>query len=287
MDTVANLGIIIVSWNTAELLADCLRSIPSGLDGIEAEIIVVDNGSTDGTLDLIAHDFPQIRLLQNHTNVGFARANNQGIGALGERNAPQYVLLLNSDTVAKSGSLRELVRFMEEHPDVGIVGPRLVRPNGKPQPYGFGHDPSLVYLINRGIKALLLKRYLHDWSTDQVQRVDWVSGACLLIRREALSQIGPLDEGFFMYFEDNDWCLRVRQAGWHVIYYPKVEVVHLGGQSLAKNPLARAAYTQSLLHFYNKHYGMLATSALRFALWGYNLLYSSCPAFCSSSVSRD
>lgn len=274
MLAVTRLAIIIVSWNTARLLADCLASIPASLAGIEAEIVVIDNASADGSADMVTRDFPRVLLLRNPDNAGFARANNQGIAALGEGSDPAYILLLNSDTVGKPGSFREMVHFMDEHPEVGVVGPRLVRPSGQPQPYGFGGDPTFAYLLARGVKAFLLRRYLHDWGTDRVQPMDWVSGACLLVRREAIARVGLLDESFFMYFEDNDWCLRIRQAGWHVIYYPKVEVTHLGGQSIAKNPGASSAYGRSLRRFYAKHYGSLATGILRLGLWGYNMLWT-------------
>jgi hypothetical protein len=207
-------------------------------------------------------EFPAARLIANRANVGFARANNQGIRASQGR----YVLLLNSDTVVPPGALAALVAFMDAHPAVGAVGPRLLRPDGAPQPYAFGGDPTIGYLLRRGINRLLFRRPLHDWATDAIQPVDWVSGACLLARRAAIEQAGLLDEAIFMYFEDNDWCLRIRQAGWQVIYNPRVAITHIGGQSLAQNPAARKAYRASLRHFYAKHYGPAASLLLRLLL---------------------
>jgi GT2 family glycosyltransferase len=263
-----DLTIVIVSWNVAALLADCLRSILAGMEVVDNEIIVVDNASSDNSVEILRREFPHCRLIQNDHNAGFARANNQGIAA----STGHYVLLLNSDTVVKPGTLTGLVEFMASHPDAGIVGPRLLRPNGAPQAFAFGGDPTLGYLLRRGISHLLLRRALHDWKTGQVQEVDWVSGACLLARREAIEQAGLLDENIFMYFEDNDWCLRIRQAGWKVYYNPQVEIIHLGGQSLKQNPAARHAYYRSLDYFYAKHYGPMARFALQVSLMPYRLL---------------
>jgi N-acetylglucosaminyl-diphospho-decaprenol L-rhamnosyltransferase len=262
------LAIVIASWNVASLLANCLRSIPAGAEGLDYQVIVVDNASSDGSADMVARDFPAVRLIRNTENVGFGKANNQGICA----GQGRYVLLLNSDTSVPAGSLTELVRFMDQHPDAGACGPRLLRPDGMPQPYAFGGDPTLGYLLVRGLKQVLFHRYLHDWTTDMVQEVDWVSGACLLVRRQAIEQVGLLDESIFMYFEDNDWCLRIRRAGWKIYYNPQVSIVHIGGQSLAQHPAARHVYHRSLTYFYAKHYGLLARLLLRVGLLPYRLL---------------
>jgi GT2 family glycosyltransferase len=211
---------------------------------------------------MVRAGFPAVTLIANAENVGFARANNQGIRACQGR----YIVLLNSDTVVPLGALAGLVAFMDAHSDAGAVGPRLLRPDGTPQPYAFGGDPTLGYLLRRGINRLLFRRPLHDWATDAVQQVDWVSGACLLARRAAIEQAGLLDENIFMYFEDNDWCLRIRQAGWRVYFDPQVAITHIGGQSLAQNPIARRAYRESLRYFYAKHYGPAANLVLRVLL---------------------
>ncbi len=258
-----DLSIIIVNWNTKQLLRQCLSSIKN--QGENWEIVVVDNASTDDSPRMVEDEFPEAQLLLNETNLGFARANNQGIQASQGR----YILLLNSDTIVSGGALTGLMHFMDRHPDAGACGPRLLRPDGAPQPYAFGGDPTLGYLLARGLKQLLFHRYLHDWATDTVQVVDWVSGACFLARRQAIEQVGLLDENIFMYFEDNDWCLRMRQAGWKVYYNPRVEVIHIGGQSLAKNPSAQRSYYRSLEYFYAKHYGRLAGWFLRAALTPY------------------
>ena len=207
---------------------------------------------------MVQREFPDVHLIVNEGNLGFARANNRGIAASRGR----YVLLLNSDTVASPAALEMLVAFMDVHPEAGVVGPRLLRPDGTAQPYAFGGDPTLGYLLRRGFNRLLRRRYLHDWDTDAIQEVDWVSGVCLMARRVAIEQAGPLDEAMFMYFEDNEWCLRIRKAGWKVYYDPQAAIVHIGGQSLAKNPAARRAYYESLRYFYRKHYGFVASTLM-------------------------
>jgi N-acetylglucosaminyl-diphospho-decaprenol L-rhamnosyltransferase len=257
-----HLSVVIVSWNTAALLRDCLQSLLAGSTGLNVEIIVVDNASPDDSGALVRREFPTVRLIQNTTNAGYARANNQGIA---ESRAP-CVMLLNSDTQAPPGALAGLLDFVASHPEAGAVGPRLVRPNGSPQPYGFGSDPTIGYLLARGLNRLLRRGYLHDWATPVAQTVDWISGACLLARRAAIDQAGLLDENIFMYFEDNDWCLRMRQAGWKIYLAPQVQIVHLGGQSVAGNPSARRVYAQSLRYFYRKHYSRLSQWLLRWLL---------------------
>ncbi len=262
------LSIVIVNWNTKEHLANCLRSIGGG---VTLEVIVVDNASNDGSPNMVETEFPQARLIKNELNLGFARAINQGIGLSRGR----YLLLLNSDTLLEGCALEEMVRSMDDHPEAGSMGPRLVLPDGLPQPYSFGCDPTLGYLLRRGLGLLLRKGYLHDWGTDEIKEVDWVSGASMMLRREALEDIGLLDENFFLYFEDNDLCLRLRQKGWKVYFNPRIEVVHLGGESLIKNKSARAEYYKSLLYFYRKHYGKFAASLLTLLLPLYRLLIGS------------
>lgn len=246
------LSIIIVNWNTHDALRNCLESIHAPT-GVCLETIVVDNASEDGSAKMVERRFPQIRLIENATNVGFAKASNQGM--LLSRG--DCVLLLNSDTQIRGQALSRMIEFMDGHPEAGAMGPRLVFPDGRPQPYSFGGDPTLSYLLRRGLNLLLRKGYLHDWGIEETREMDWVSGASLMLRRRALEETGLLDENFFLYFEDNDLCLRLRQKGWKVYFNPTVEVLHLGGESLVRNEPARAQYYHSLVHFYRKHYGKL------------------------------
>lgn len=258
-----DLSVVIVSWNTAALVQDCLQSIFAPSSSFDAvEVVIVDNASSDGTPDQIKRNWPQVRLIENTNNRGFASANNQGLAVSRGR----YVALLNSDTLVSASALAELVAFMDEHPEAGACGPRLLQPNGQPQAFAFGDDPTPAYLFWRGFSHLILHRPLHDWSTKQTQVVDWVSGACLVARRQAIEQAGPLDEAIFMYFEDNDWCLRFRQCGWKIYYTPATSITHIGGQSRKQNPAAQAAYYSSLQYFYLKHYGWLSRFWLTISL---------------------
>ncbi|PKO22875.1 MAG: glycosyltransferase family 2 protein [Chloroflexi bacterium HGW-Chloroflexi-1] len=282
------LSVIIVNWNVCDLLRDCLRSVLWGresevrsqeanrsalipaLELRAPEVLVVDNASIDGSAEMVAREFPTVRLIRNAENLGYARANNLGIAA----STGRYVLLLNSDTVVPPAALAELVAFMDAHPEAGACSPQLLGADGRPQPYAFGCDPMPDYLMRRGLYRLLLRRPLHDWGAAEVQAVDWVSGACLLTRRAVIDQVGALDEQFFMYFEDNDWCLRMRAAGWKVYYNPNVCITHIGGQGLIQNPAARRAYYRSLEYFYAKHYGPLARGLLKLFLPVYWFFFS-------------
>ena len=265
--TESRLSIIIVNWNTCELLRACLRSLLLGQHD-DWEAIVVDNASTDASVTMAQSEYPSVSLIRNTENLGFARANNQGI----QQSAGRYVLLLNSDTQIPPGALAGLVDFMDNQPDVGACSPQLRTAADLPQAYAFGNDPSLGYLLRRGLNRLLLNRPLHDWDVDHTIDVDWVSGACLLLRREALAHVSRLDEQIFMYFEDVDLCRRIRQRGWRVCYVPQIQITHLGGQSLGQNPQAPAAYQRSLRYYYAKHYGPISRLCLALSLGLYNQL---------------
>lgn len=263
------LSVVIVSWNTAELLQACVRSCLAAQSPDPApELIVVDNASTDDSVARVRDLGPAIRLIENTENVGFARANNQGIAASQGRS----VVLLNPDTIVPPGSLATLAAFIDAHPDAGACGPRLLQTNGTPQPFSYGNDPTPAYLFRRAAHRLLRGRSLHDWGTTKVLSVDWVAGTCLCVRRKAIDDVGLLDEAMFLYFEDNDWCLRLRRRGWRVYYNPQVAVVHARGQSAQQNPRAREAYYDSLRYFYAKHYGLLSRLWLELSLPLYRLL---------------
>jgi hypothetical protein len=252
-----NLSIIIVNWNTATPLKNCLASLAG-----DVEIVVVDNASADESAVMVARDFPCVCLVRNPDNMGFARANNQGWRA----SANEFVLFLNSDTLVPPGALMHLVEFMRAHPNAGASSPRLARADGSTQPFAFGGDPTPAYLLRRGFARLILHRTLHDWETREPQAVDWVSGACLLARRDALEQVSGWDEKFFMYFEDSDLCLRLRRAGWKIFYNPRVTITHLGGASLAQNRTRTQFYDASLHYFYTKHFSLLARALLELLL---------------------
>lgn len=243
-----DLAVIIVNWNTRQLLLDCLAALPAATAGLAVETWVVDNGSADGSVAAVAAHFPQVRLIVNQGNLGFAAANNQAIRA----SASRHILLLNSDTVPAPGSLATLVHFLDHNSQVGIVGPRLRNGDGSVQ-LSYASFPTVASeLTGRNLR----KRRPYGASNGaEVYSVDWIGGACLLIRRAAVASFGLLDEAYFMYTEEADWCYRARQAGWAVCYLPEVEVVHLGGQSsrMASTRMKAELY-RSKLRFFRKHY---------------------------------
>lgn len=265
-----DLSIIIVNWNTCQLLADCLNSIIDTAGNITYEIIVVDNGSTDGSQAMLARQFPQARLLQNRENVGFARANNQALAASRGR----YALLLNSDALATPGSLQALVSLAGQQPRAGIVGARLVNPDGSFQA-SYTPFPTLwqEFLILSGLGRLFFGRWYPSRGPDAdkgPQIVDYVEGACMLVRREAYESAGGLDEGYFMYAEEVDWCYTMRQKGWQVWYQPAAKIIHLGGASSAGRRTRREAdLYQSRVRFFRKHYGNTAAAALKGQIYGF------------------
>jgi N-acetylglucosaminyl-diphospho-decaprenol L-rhamnosyltransferase len=262
------LSIVITSWNACDLLLQCLRTITATTGSLPLETIVVDNASTDNTSAAVQAQHPETRLLRVEHNRGFAAGNNVGL----QESRGRYMMLLNSDTLVQPGALEQLVSFMDQHSEAGACGPRLVRPDRQSQAFAFGNDPTLSYLLRRGVNRLLFQRPLHDWDTDQARSVGWVAGTALVVRRSALEQVGLLDEKFYAYFEDNDWCRRIRLQGWRIYYCPQASIIHIGGQSLRKDPAARNVYYRSLVYFYAKHYGPFKTLLLRCLLAPYQRL---------------
>ncbi len=246
------ISVIIVNWNTADLLAACLTSLQSS--HFEAlDVIVVDNASDDDSV--MRASGLGARVIALDENVGFARANNHGWRAT--HGESDVIVLLNSDTRAAPGAIEALARWLRARPSFAAVGPRLALPDGEAQPFAFGCDPKPGYMMRRAWQRLR-GRPMHDWADTREREVDWVSGACLAVRREALANIDGLDEGFFMYFEDVDLCARLRKSGWKIGLAPQAVVTHIGGQSLRLNPAARAAYGESLKRYYHKHFGLIA-----------------------------
>ncbi|HYM96314.1 MAG TPA: glycosyltransferase family 2 protein [Candidatus Sulfotelmatobacter sp.] len=248
------LSVIVVSWNTRELLRACLEALEAGRATLRTETIVVDNGSEDGSPDLVRERFPRVQLIANPDNRGFAAANNQALAQTHGR----YVLLLNSDAEVEPEALARLTRYADEHPEVGILGPKLLYPDGRLQPSG-GPLPTPLWTIAGllGLSGLLGRpRYgtLRDYG--RPAEVEEVSGAAMLVRREVIDRIGRLDEGFTWGYEDVDFCLRARRAGWRVHYVPDARVRHHWGGS---SRLAPAATTLRAIagrqRYFRKHYG--------------------------------
>jgi hypothetical protein len=251
-----DLSIIIVNWNTKDLLAKCLDSIYQTVEGLAFEVLVVDNASTDGSAAMVRRRFPQVRLIENDENVGFARANNQAI----RRARGRYVLLLNSDTEVVPGSIANMVTELETQPDVGITSVCLASPDGSPQ-FCYGSFPSLF----AEFRSLFgLHRWdLSCWGKINAPReVDWVSGACLMARKAMLDEIGLLDEEFFMFGEEVDLCYRAKDAGWRICLVPSDPVVHVRAGSTGKTSKRLLRLYHGKLRYSRKHLGQVQTKLL-------------------------
>ncbi|MGE0132755.1 MAG: glycosyltransferase family 2 protein [Blastocatellales bacterium] len=232
-----DLTITIISWNTRDLLRGCLRSIEQAGAKRGVEIHVVDNASSDGSREMVERDFPQVRLIPNAENLGFARANNQSWQSARGR----YWLLLNSDAEMRPGALDALIEFMDKHPQAGLASARLISVDGSPQHCAQSNPCVWRTLIESSRLHKLLPSKLRGrlwlgpyWSYDQTIPVGWTWGTVLIARREAVEQVGPLSEEFFMYGEDLEWCLRMQKHGWEIWYCHEAEVIHYGGQSSAQ-----------------------------------------------------
>jgi hypothetical protein len=262
---VPDLLIVIVAYNGAALLRTTLRSVLDHTHDITYDLMVVDSASPEREIDQLADEFPTGRFIFLRSNRGYAVANNVGIGSSRGR----YVALLNPDTMLHNDALSQMVQWLDQHPNVGAVGPQLIQPNGQPQPYSYGAAPSPWYL-GRRVWAHVRGGYLHRWHGDVAQDVDWVAGTCLVARRAALNQIRGLDERFFLYWEDVDLGIRLRQAGWRVVFLPTVSIMHTGGGSVG----ARTAqwYDRSLVQLYAKHYGGLLAAGVWWLLRLYRRL---------------
>lgn len=248
-------SIVIVNFNGRGHLEPCLRSLADHPSAVPAEIVVVDNASTDGSASVVA-GFPGIRLIQLAANVGFSAGNNAGIRAT----SGDLVLLLNNDTVVPAGALDRLVARLDADPAAAIAGPRLIDGHGEPE-LSFGPMISPLGELRQKLVTGLYGRRIWPataWvrrATARERYVDWVSGACLLVRRRVAEQVGLLDERFFLYTEDVDFCASVRAAGWKVLFTPAAEIVHLRGRSRATAPhQMNAAYRRSHVAFYEKHH---------------------------------
>lgn len=267
-------SIIIVNWNTRELLADCLQSVYETVHDCLFEVFVVDNASTDGSAAMVRERFPDVRLIENADNVGFARANNQAI----RESVGKYVLLLNPDAVLFDDAATALVLVLETLPHVGIVSPQLLNPDGTLQeswnhfPTLFREIPFVNRLIRRGPGPAI------DVGCLTVHEVDWVSGACFLIRRQVLDSIGGLDESFWLYTEETDFCYRARIHGHRVAFVADAHVRHARrAASSQRMVVSMLWYYQSRVRFSAKHYSGLHAALHRDLLWLKALMWEMRP----------
>ncbi len=301
-----DLSIVIVNWNVRDLLQRCLESVHRaesdsggkvlvrahrGSDtggrsdaGLALQVIVVDNASNDDSAQMVRDDFPDVQLVINQTNRGFPAANNQGIAVADGR----YVMLLNPDTEIVGHALTELVDFADRHRDVGMIGPQLLNPDGSVQssrrrlptlttaflestwlqPAIEDLQPStLLSLLTAPLRRALERYYVSDRPDDAIQDVDWITGAAMLARHEAIDEVGLMDEDFFMYSEELDWCRRFREAGWRVVYLPTAQIVHHVGKSSEQVVAARHIHFQtSKVRYFHKYHGALVAGVLRWYL---------------------
>jgi len=289
-----DLLIVIVNYNTCDLLRDCLASIYESRGDFSYRVCVVDNCSRDDSAAMVRQEFPQAQLIASSTNGGYAYANNLGLTAFGFQNAPlvrhpappvppnlgglgssappnlggpggavpRYALLLNPDTLLPPSALQEMLDFMEAHPEAGAAGPRVVREDGSLDlacRRGFP-TPSAFFYRMLGLSKLFPKsrrfgRYnLTYLDPDELTEVDSVMGAFMLVRAEAIRQVGLLDESFFLYGEDLDWAYRIRKAGWKIYYNPQVTVLHVKAASTRHSRRARYEFYRAMDIFYRKHY---------------------------------
>lgn len=257
-------AIVLVCWNNRAYLEGCLRSLADSGMRSPVEVVVVDNGSTDGSQAMLARSFPGVRLIQNDRNVGLGRASNQGI----EATAAPYVLLLNNDTVVDGAMLDALIDFMARTPGAGAAGGTLLNEDGSFQG-AWGDFPTLTqeFLIATRLGERIWPGYPSHLSTARRSGEGWLSSACLLLRRAALAEVGLLDEEYFIYGDETDLQYRLRKRGWTIHHLPEVTIVHFGGRSMDRWRRRRMVYRGKLM-FFQKHRGAARFHALRAMLAG-------------------
>jgi len=288
MNAVPDISVVIVNLNTSDLLKSCLTSLESERTTLGLEVLVIDNGSGDGSVEMVRTHFPHVVLTANGRNEGFARPNNAGMRQARGR----YLLLLNSDTEVRPGALRTMVRFLEDHPEAGACGPKLMFPDGKTQrsvkgfPTLFTHLCDMLFLDAVFPESRLFgrgeQRYF-DYT--RAAQVDHVMAAAFLVRRETYESVGPLDERFAIYYNDMDWCFRMNAAGWQIWYLPDAEVIHYLGKTVGAVNTRFALFDMlynNVMFFYQKHYGrgsvvvyrllLLAGFVVRALAWSFGAL---------------
>ena len=260
-DEQKDISIIIVNWNTKDILRNCLESIFRTVATVTFEVIVVDNGSTDGSTDMVAGEFPGVRLIANKENLGFGVANNQALRTMHGR----YALLLNSDTVLTERAVYELFSFMEAHDDAAMACGQLLNEDGSKQ-HSFANFPSLLTLsVNAPLLEFLFprlypsKRYNHEKAIE----VDSCIGACMMVRKKSMDKVGFFDERYFFFFEETDWAFAMRKAGWKIYHVPSARIYHLQGKSIGANVRSRIEFYRSRYQYFKKWYAPPYYAAIR------------------------
>jgi N-acetylglucosaminyl-diphospho-decaprenol L-rhamnosyltransferase len=253
-----DLSIVIVNWNASKLLIQCLESIYHSEPHSSLEIIVVDNGSTDDSVSILSANFSNVHIISNDRNLGFAKANNQGIALAKGR----YILLLNSDTIVLPGVFDEMVRVADRNPQTGVIGPKLLNMDGTLQKSWSSFPSFLSELIGKNFRM----RYPVVAAANTYD-VDWIMGACMLVRAATIQDVGKMDEDYFFYSEETDWCFRIKKKNWKVWYLASVEMFHLGGGSTKRGSIVQlVSLYQSKLLYFKKNHGNFVTTLLRVGL---------------------
>lgn len=261
-----DLSFIIVNWNTKDLLKPCIKSIYQTVRDHAFEVWVVDNGSVDGSVEMLRQTFPEVNIIENRKNTGFAHANNQALRNISGR----YAILLNSDTELTKGAIETLVRFMDKKKEVGICGGQLLNADGSRQ-NSIANIPGMATeLLNKSLLRLFFPKTYpgKEQRFSAPVEVDSVIGACMAVRKEAIDAVGFLDESYFFFLEETDWCVSMKKNGWKVFHHPNALIYHHQGRSAGRTRVAaRVEYWRSRYIFLNKHYGPLYVSILRTGLF--------------------
>ncbi len=257
-----DISFIIVNWNTRDILMDCLDSIYKTVADIDVEIYVVDNNSTDGSQAAVKQKFPDVKLIENETNTGFAHANNQALSIM----QGKFAVLLNSDAVLKEDSIKKLLAIMTGNPRVGIAGVQLLNDDGSRQNSIDNFPSTETEIFNKSVLRLFFpgKYPSKSMSYNDPIEVDSVIGACMIVRKEAMDEVGVFDEDYFVFLEETDWCFRMNKKGWKVYHVPDAEVFHLSGHSKKRTPWrSQIEYYISLYKFFRKNRTPLSYLTLR------------------------
>jgi len=261
-----DVSIIIVNWNTRDLLAQCLQSVYDTVNDLDFEVIVVDNASADGSVAMVQERFPRVQLIENQENIGFAAANNQAM----QISRGNYVWLLNSDTIVLNDALEKMVAFMQAHPEIGAISSRLLNKDGSLQDFPKTY-PTLINELSRALYiynfVTWLKRRGMVSRGERTREVDRIKGASMLVRRQTINAVGGMSEDYFMYAEEDDWCFRIKRQGWKIYYYPKAEVIHYEGSSVKQ--ISHSMFLrlhQSKLLFFRRYYGPTSVQLLK-GIW--------------------
>jgi len=264
-----DVSVVIVSWNTREILRDCLRSVFEQTRDVSFDVCVVDNNSHDGSAEMVRAEFPEVKLIANAENRGFAAACNQGMRIARAR----YVLLLNPDTVILEDAISQCLRYADHHADVGVVGCQVLDDIDRVSPTGFSFpSPWNVFLALSGLSRVFPRSRLFGrpelgwWERNTEQDVDVVTGMFMLVRGEAIAQVGMMDEAYFVYSEEADWCYRFAQAGWRRVFTPSARIIHLDGGAKSTSQVSTKMFVQlqkSAMIYHRKNLGLGAWSLLK------------------------